>query len=309
MLEDHSAILRLKWLSICLPIQFLFINWFFSPEGFNCNISRPAEHVSYSGEHFRDCSTVVWSMKCKKTMKNGQSVFPKAQVVVPTYTQLKDIQFSAIEEERKLKIFTLKKMESENFDFFSSWKLTLWVSDCWLRKINYLKTTDPGHPLSKDFMLLPSGRWHILPRCRTTRRENSLVPASTGLLNGWIWYDPSHWDRISRVSLNLCQWFTLTHHTKPKPALSQHLTCSSPAHCFPFKPHDSRVLCNMNTLASSSLHCRRVCTLLYCTQNKRFHIPTGGKNQNKTAPHPIPSRLLPVKGTSDRGTWSEAADW
>ena len=33
--------------------------------------------------------------------------------------QLKDIQFAVIEEERNQKIFTLKKLESDNFDFFT----------------------------------------------------------------------------------------------------------------------------------------------------------------------------------------------
>ena len=33
--------------------------------------------------------------------------------------QLKDIQFTVKEEERNQKIFTFKKLESENFDYFS----------------------------------------------------------------------------------------------------------------------------------------------------------------------------------------------
>ena len=37
--------------------------------------------------------------------------------------QLKDIQFAVIEEERNQKIFTLKKLESDNFDFFYFRKL------------------------------------------------------------------------------------------------------------------------------------------------------------------------------------------
>ena len=33
--------------------------------------------------------------------------------------QLKDIQFTVTEEERNQKLFTFKKLESDNFDFFS----------------------------------------------------------------------------------------------------------------------------------------------------------------------------------------------
>ena len=33
--------------------------------------------------------------------------------------KIKDIQFTVTDEERNQRIFTLKKLESENFDFFS----------------------------------------------------------------------------------------------------------------------------------------------------------------------------------------------
>lgn len=43
--------------------------------------------------------------------------------------------------------------------------------------------SDQSHPLAGQFVLLPSGRRYILPRCRTNRLKNSFVPVAIGLLN------------------------------------------------------------------------------------------------------------------------------
>ena len=56
----------------------------------------------------------------------------------------------------------------------------------------------------------------------------------------------------------------------------------------------------MNTLASSSLHCRRACRLLYCTPNKRFHIPTGGEGKKKKTPK---QPLIPSCPISSQWKW------
>lgn len=42
---------------------------------------------------------------------------------------------------------------------------------------------DPIHPLWRVFIVLPSGRRFIVPRCRTNRFKNSLIPADTNLVN------------------------------------------------------------------------------------------------------------------------------
>ena len=42
---------------------------------------------------------------------------------------------------------------------------------------------DQSHPLHAEFRLLPSGRRYCVPKCRTNRMRNSLVPAAIVLLN------------------------------------------------------------------------------------------------------------------------------
>ena len=53
-------------------------------------------------------------------IRNFNQCFPKPETTssnVLFCPQPKDIQFTVIEEERNQKIFTFKKLESENFDF------------------------------------------------------------------------------------------------------------------------------------------------------------------------------------------------
>lgn len=42
---------------------------------------------------------------------------------------------------------------------------------------------DQSHPLAGEFLLLPSGRRYILPKCRTNRLKHSFFPAAIALLN------------------------------------------------------------------------------------------------------------------------------
>ena len=63
---------------------------------------------------------VAWSMKCQKMVENVDQCFPKPKTTslnVLFFPQPKDIQFTVTEEERNQKIFTFKKLESENFGF------------------------------------------------------------------------------------------------------------------------------------------------------------------------------------------------
>ena len=44
-------------------------------------------------------------------------------------------------------------------------------------------SSDPTHPLSSEYELLPSGRRFRIPKCKTNRHKLSFVPASIKLLN------------------------------------------------------------------------------------------------------------------------------
>ena len=45
-------------------------------------------------------------------------------------------------------------------------------------------TKDLGHPLNKEFTLLPSGRRYRVPYTRTSRHKSTFVPTATLMLNG-----------------------------------------------------------------------------------------------------------------------------
>ena len=54
-----------------------------------------------------------------------------------------------------------------------------------LRSLKKAKSilADPSHPLTSEFVLLPSGRRFSMPKCTTNRHKNSFVPAAIGFLN------------------------------------------------------------------------------------------------------------------------------
>lgn len=64
---------------------------------------------------------VIWSIKFQKMEKKSWSQFPKAQGDVLQcllLSQIKDIQFTIIEDKRNQKIFTTETLESKNCGIF-----------------------------------------------------------------------------------------------------------------------------------------------------------------------------------------------